>query len=482
MPLGTVCKWDAYTKGVQYAVYPAQSSSDCANLCLRTASCTGLQVGHDESFCALWFDGACDNATTARALFHAQTEAEALVWGVVYARREFPPPMPPYPPQPPSPPPSPLACEASCGSGNGLQCRALLSLECTEAERMMRAINCTDCHGCCNNSPKPPPRAPPPSMPSPPQFPIHGCPWQNASSEEHDVLVCFDGTRCNWLIEGFSCCTCHGGRAICPLETPNMCAGTLCAHGLDHCCDTHCPTGGWLGEGERACPAVAIEVPPKLCTIPPPLPPAPPPSPPLPPAPPLLETWQDDFEILHPPGTSCYLSPYYESGTDYLLYTEGQHSPTECANRCLRDGRCTGFRMPNDESYCVVWYRWACSNASSVGRFQSRISQIGKQYATVWVRKGRLPIGLETAGLLLLLPAMGCLLLLVCAWCYHRRRWRRKIIEHYGVQLHDRTSMVRSHDKQGEAFYEPLVEALRQALEAHAAFHELVERHISGCV
>ena len=177
-----------------------------------------------------------------------------------------PPPLPPGLPEPPASPPSPKSPPAP---------PAPPSLPSSQ-------------------SPPPlPPSAPlPPAWPPPPPaWPDGSCPWQSGSTGEAEVLECYDGTRCNWIKQGFACCSCHGGRARCPGEQPFMCASTECALDTDHCCDRSCQLYG----GPRRCDPGAVVhpavLPPGFCAPAPPTPRSPPsplspPSPPCPPAPP----------------------------------------------------------------------------------------------------------------------------------------------------------------------------------------------------
>ena len=62
------------------------------------------------------------------------------------------------------------------------------------------------------------------------------CPWSTPTSLDN-VLECEDGTHCNGVTMGWSCCKTHGGRAKCPANYPAMCAQPLCAAGgTDYCC------------------------------------------------------------------------------------------------------------------------------------------------------------------------------------------------------------------------------------------------------
>jgi hypothetical protein len=171
--------------------------------------------------------------------------------------------------------------------------------------------------------PPPPPYAPPPP---PPEFPSLAhcsgaeascCPWvQIGDSGEEDVLVCWDGTRCNVNDavdgeDGWRCCDCRGGRALCPLNWPTFCAPlNLKNQSAPVTVDTFVTTKhhDWLCMAPNNCDAnqqrectqgfgasslhpvvspVRCMSPPSLPSPPtPPDPPRPPPIPPDPPRPP----------------------------------------------------------------------------------------------------------------------------------------------------------------------------------------------------
>lgn len=372
-PPGSWCDYTKYRLGSDYAVYAGHiTASECANRCLNDVGCTGIEVPGEHQHCVLWYHGACSDVADAgaiegRAVQHGPaTGPDSLL---EYVRYMHPPPLPPPftpPPSPPASPPPPDACASTCQArgGSTVKCAFLLPLPCDDADRVMHTLNCTACDGCCTYFPPAPPplppSPPPPSQPPPPAFPDSSCPWKNASSGEENVVVCFDGTRCNWLNggEGVGCCDCHGGRAICPLGAPFMCASTACAQGLDHCCD---PSPCKKLAGIRMCPSDRIKRP-SSCD-PPPVPPQPPPAPPSlpwPPVPPYSFDWMLKFTALEPIGTTCYWSDF-TSGVDYILYGD-QMDTAHCANRCLRSRHgCTGIEAPGDSSYCLLWLNGACS-------------------------------------------------------------------------------------------------------------------------
>ena len=61
------------------------------------------------------------------------------------------------------------------------------------------------------------------------------CTWSKPTEEDY-VMKCNDGSYCNHLEDGWSCCNGKGGRAKCPQNVPNMCAEKKCANNMDHCC------------------------------------------------------------------------------------------------------------------------------------------------------------------------------------------------------------------------------------------------------
>ena len=69
------------------------------------------------------------------------------------------------------------------------------------------------------------------------------CAWL-IPTEQDDVLKCKDGTFCNWISHGYSCCNEHGGRAKCPQNHPDMCADKECADDTDYCCSSVKCTNG----------------------------------------------------------------------------------------------------------------------------------------------------------------------------------------------------------------------------------------------
>ena len=223
IPAGINCHFDPYTEGVDYRVAWSDTLiGDCANECLRTPGCTGIEAPADESYCLRWFNDAC-NSSSAPGAYLGPTSGPNVV--VEYVRVLMPPPFPPLLPAPPAPPPLPASCMRECGS---LRCEALLALSCEQAQAVTRSLGCiSECQGCCSVfSPSPPPPSPPsvpPPRPPPPAYPTEACPWMGVSSGEVDVVVCFDGTRCSFAFQGWDCCDCRGGRAVCPSNHPLMC-------------------------------------------------------------------------------------------------------------------------------------------------------------------------------------------------------------------------------------------------------------------
>ena len=64
-------------------------------------------------------------------------------------------------------------------------------------------------------------------------------------------MKCNDGSYCNRIEEGWTCCNNNGGRAKCPKNFPDMCLEKKCANNMAHCCSqSHCEGMG----GKRLCP------------------------------------------------------------------------------------------------------------------------------------------------------------------------------------------------------------------------------------
>lgn len=82
----------------------------------------------------------------------------------------------------------------------------------------------------------------------------HQCLWTQHSGQDN-VMECMDGYRCSGFVDGWSCCSNHGGRAKCPQNWPLMCAQPNCAAaGTDYCCLTDCTYFG----GNRECSALSV--------------------------------------------------------------------------------------------------------------------------------------------------------------------------------------------------------------------------------
>jgi hypothetical protein len=83
------------------------------------------------------------------------------------------------------------------------------------------------------------------------------CPWLTPTNGDF-VLECKDGSTCDVLREGWTCCSERGGRAKCPLAFPLMCAQSNCEDG-DYSCANDCDGLGGIrlcGElisGDNAC-------------------------------------------------------------------------------------------------------------------------------------------------------------------------------------------------------------------------------------
>lgn len=81
------------------------------------------------------------------------------------------------------------------------------------------------------------------------------CPWATAGNTgQHNIMKCFDGTFCNGAAEGWDCCVCHGGRALCPSNFPHMCNSIRCGGNTSYCCNTQ--RCNWRNGGARSCPSV----------------------------------------------------------------------------------------------------------------------------------------------------------------------------------------------------------------------------------
>jgi len=61
------------------------------------------------------------------------------------------------------------------------------------------------------------------------------CSLWSQTSGQNSVLLCGDGSTCNWD-NNYACCADRGGRASCPLHNPSMCATPAqCAGNTAHC-------------------------------------------------------------------------------------------------------------------------------------------------------------------------------------------------------------------------------------------------------
>ena len=125
------------------------------------------------------------------------------------------------------------------------------------------------------------------------------CPWEGTERDTvmlQDDFICWDGTSCNGEVDGYDCCGCRGGRALCPLSIPFMCNDTSCGAGTAWCCQaTRCDrpvvsaSRVFPALGPRPCPSRHPAGYPERCAPPPPpSPPFGPPPPPLPATPPPL--------------------------------------------------------------------------------------------------------------------------------------------------------------------------------------------------
>ena len=61
------------------------------------------------------------------------------------------------------------------------------------------------------------------------------CTWLTPTKEDN-VMKCNDGSYCNGLKEGWSCCNDKGGRAKCHKNEPIMCLEKECGDNRAHCC------------------------------------------------------------------------------------------------------------------------------------------------------------------------------------------------------------------------------------------------------
>ena len=158
-----------------------------------------------------------------------------------------------------------------------------------------------------------------------------------------DILVCMDGTRCSWAVEGEQCCECHGGRAACPLNFPFMCQAREQTCAYDHCCldDINDCINNFDGL-RRTCPSEPIQpfLPLGTCQPPPmppraPAPPQPPPSPPVPPeVPPIPSTPPPSPGIPAPPSPPLSPSPPPAFPLDSCPWLEGEAPITVRSSLC----------------------------------------------------------------------------------------------------------------------------------------------------
>lgn len=60
-PWGVNCRWNAYERDKDYRLFFGTGifAGECGNMCLRDAACTGFEKPGDESYCLLWYGGAC---------------------------------------------------------------------------------------------------------------------------------------------------------------------------------------------------------------------------------------------------------------------------------------------------------------------------------------------------------------------------------------------------------------------------------------
>jgi len=143
-------------------------------------------------------------------------------------------------------------------------------------------------------APTPMPVAPTPMPVMPTPKPVApSCPFLTTTTGQNDVLQCMDDTFCNAATDplGWGCCKCRGGRKVCPLNYPTLCATPdQCGGNTAHCCSTDvtCAAHG----GVRQCPAGGLLFRPKhsTCPAPTPMPVAPTPKPVMPTPKPVMPT------------------------------------------------------------------------------------------------------------------------------------------------------------------------------------------------
>ena len=82
------------------------------------------------------------------------------------------------------------------------------------------------------------------------------CSWLIATSQDN-VHECIDGSSCNEISEGTSCCNNKGGRARCPKNFPHMCGEKICYD--DYCCGSTVASCGGKYGGLRICGGRSFE-------------------------------------------------------------------------------------------------------------------------------------------------------------------------------------------------------------------------------
>lgn len=261
------CDWTGVSWYIQHLARPVKQTvcnettgspcigGECIPLCEANENCTGYE-SHGTNGCRLMLNGFCSSEFGARPV-HCWDDVDQR-WSHDCGISTFvrcghrnascdwiSPSPPPMAPSPPLPPPSPMAPP-------------------------------------CPPRPPEPPAWPPP----PPKLPTAVCPWQHSSSNRTEHRLCFDGTYCNVVTEGFSCCVCKGGTAACPPDSPVLCEVTSPTDGHHLCLPTTAQCGRL---GERHCPGVPPSAS-RYCLPHPPPPPIPPQPPDGPPSPPSLPT------------------------------------------------------------------------------------------------------------------------------------------------------------------------------------------------
>lgn len=207
-------------------------------------------------------------------------------------------------------------------------------------------------------------------------------PW-DTSTQYPNQFECFDGTYCNFVVEGHGCCDCHKGRKRCNLDSPYMTTERSCGAFNDYCCSNVPPTFNrtcGMPLFEKYAPELGLQCP---------TPPRPPPSPSLPPFPPLQPSsavsyhpnnltfrlvdisYISIFKMMEPYGLNCKWAPYQREGKLRIITNESI-TVERCLLMCAADSACTGFELggPTGGSadpglavmpQCIHYYEGGCS-------------------------------------------------------------------------------------------------------------------------